>query len=173
MDWRIECISPSSLELCRDHSANGSNCNTKIAKYRRAVAAPTFTGIQRQGKSCDTKQMQFWFCPRKLQAYVKEARSRSIVHYPTLPFVWPVKAGTILSQAEVDGFEASGFVLDSAVTDVPCPEVALPPQHPLPLPSYGPSSTAVDVRSGYSDSVSPQVLFDGDKRPKHRSGKLF
>ena len=46
MDWRIECISPSSLEQCRGRFANGSNCNTKIAKYRRAVAAPTFTGIQ-------------------------------------------------------------------------------------------------------------------------------
>ena len=173
MDWRIERISPSSLELCRGHSANGSNCNAKIAKYRRAVAAPTFTSIQRQGKSRDTEQMQFWFCLGKLQACVKETRSRSIVHYPTLPLVWPVKVGTILSQAEVDGFEASGFVLDSAVTDVPCPEVALPPQHPLPLPSHGPSSTTADVRSGYSDSVSPQVLSDGDRRPKHQSGKLF
>ena len=75
--------------------------------------------------------------------------------------------GTTLSQAEVDGFEASGFVLDSVVTDVPCAEVALPPQHPLPLPSHGLSSTAADVRSSYSNSVSPQVLSDGDRRPKH------
>ena len=55
MDWRIECISPFSLELCRGHSTNGSNCNGKIAKYRRIVAAPTFTGIQQRGKSRDTK----------------------------------------------------------------------------------------------------------------------
>ena len=78
-----------------------------------------------------------------------------------------------LSQAEIDGFEAFGFVLESAVTDVLCTEVALPPQHPLPLPSHGPSSTAADVRSSYSDFVSPQVLSDGDRRPKHRSRKLF
>ena len=72
MDWRIERISPSSLELCRDHSANGSNCNAKIVKYRRAVVALTFTGIHRRGKSHDTEQMQFWFCPGKLQTCVKE-----------------------------------------------------------------------------------------------------
>ena len=93
MDWRIERISPSSLKLCRGHSANGSNCNAKIAKYRRVVAASTFTGIQRREKSRDTQQMQFWFCPGKLQACVKETRFRSILHYPTLPLVWPVKLG--------------------------------------------------------------------------------
>ena len=78
-----------------------------------------------------------------------------------------------MSQAEVDGFEASGFVLASVVTDVPCVEVAMPPRQLLPLPSHGPSSTAAEVRFGYSDSVSPQVLSDGDRQPKHRSGKLF
>ena len=173
MDWRIEPISPSSLELCRDHSANGSNCNAKIVKYRRAVAPPTFTGIQRRGKSRDTQQMQFWFCPGKLQACVKETRSRSILHYPTLPLVWPVKLGTSLSQAEVDGFEASGFVLASAMTNALCAEVAMSPQQSLPLPSHGPSSCVGDVRFGYSNSVSLQVLSDGNRLLKHRSGKLF
>ena len=78
-----------------------------------------------------------------------------------------------MSQAEVDGFEASGFVQASAMTDVPFAKVAMPPQQSLPLPLHGPSSSAVDVCFGYSDSVSPQVLSDGDKRPKHRNGKLF
>ena len=55
MDWRIERISPSSLEQCRGHSTNGSNCNAKIAKYQRVVAAPTFTGIQRRAKSRNTE----------------------------------------------------------------------------------------------------------------------
>ena len=62
-----------------------------IAKYRKTVVAPTFNGIQKWAKSRETKQMQFWFCPKKLQACVKETRSRSIVHYPTLPLVWPIK----------------------------------------------------------------------------------
>ena len=47
MSWRIEHISPSSFDLCRGHSASGVKCNAKIAKYRRAVAAPTFNGIYR------------------------------------------------------------------------------------------------------------------------------
>ena len=49
--WRIERISPSSLDLCRGHSADGTMCNAKIAKYRRVVVAPTFIGIQRLRKS--------------------------------------------------------------------------------------------------------------------------
>ena len=55
MSWRIERISPSSLDLCRGHSASGVKCNAKIAKYRRAVAAPTFNGIQRLRRSRETK----------------------------------------------------------------------------------------------------------------------
>ena len=33
MSWRIECISASSFDLCRRHSASGVKCNVKIAKY--------------------------------------------------------------------------------------------------------------------------------------------
>ena len=47
LSWRIERISPSSLDLCRGHSTDGTKCNAKIAKYRRAVVALTFIGIQR------------------------------------------------------------------------------------------------------------------------------
>ena len=44
--------------------------------------------------------------------------SRSIVHYPTFPLVWPVKCRTNLTKAEVDGFEAVGFVLQVGSADV-------------------------------------------------------
>ena len=107
MSWRIEHISTSSLDLCRGHSTGGVKCNAKIAKYRHVVAGPTFNGIQRLRKSCETEQMQFWLYPRKLQACIKDTHSRSIVHYPVLPHVWPVQCGTNLTQAEVDDFEAS------------------------------------------------------------------
>ena len=59
MAWRIERISPTSSVLCSGHSVNGLKCNAKIAKYRRPVVAPTFNGIQRLRKSCETEQMQF------------------------------------------------------------------------------------------------------------------
>ena len=78
-----------------------------------------------------------------------------------------------LGSAEVDGFEASGFVFATGLSDVPCTEVAIPPQQSLLLASHVPSSSTADVHSVYSDSVSTQVLFDGDRRAKHRSGKLF
>ena len=126
MSWRIERISPSSLDLCRRHSASGVKCNAKIAKYRRAVAAPTFNGIQRLRKSRETEQMQFWFCPRKLQACIKDTRSWSIVHYPMLPHAWPVQRGTNLTQAKVDDFEASGILLCSGVAELAGAESDLP-----------------------------------------------
>ena len=97
MAWRIERISPTSSVLCSGHSANGLKCNAKIAKYRHPVAAPTFNGIQHLRKSRETEQMQFWFCPRKFQACIKDSRSRSIVHFPALPLVWPIMSGTNLT----------------------------------------------------------------------------
>ena len=66
MSWRIERIFASSLNVCRGHSPSGVKCNVKIAKYRRAVATPTFNGIQRLRKSRETEQMQFWFYLGKL-----------------------------------------------------------------------------------------------------------
>ena len=59
------------------------------------------------------------------------------------------------------------------MTDVSYIEVAIPPQQSLPLASHVPSSSSTNVRSVHSDFISPQVLSDGDRRPKHRSGKLF
>ena len=118
MAWRIECISTNALDLYRDHTTNGSKCNAKIARYQRTVAPPTFTGIQIMSKSKNTEQMQFWFCPQKLQTCVMGLRSRSIVHYPTLPLVWLVKSQTNLTKEEVEGFEASGFGLEDGVSGV-------------------------------------------------------
>jgi hypothetical protein len=43
MAWRIERINPSLQVTCRGH-LNGKRCGAKIAKYRRATVAPTFTG---------------------------------------------------------------------------------------------------------------------------------
>ena len=57
MAWRIERISPTSSVLCSGHSANGLKCNAKIAKYRRAIAAPTFNGIHHLRKSREIEQM--------------------------------------------------------------------------------------------------------------------
>ena len=173
LSWRIERISPSSLDLCRGHSADGTKCNAKIAKYRRAIAAPTFIGIQRLRKSRQTKQMQFWFCPGKLQACIKDTRSRSIVHYPALPRVWPIVLGTKLTQSEVDDFEALGFVLNDGGMDSESVEAGLPLGESPPTFASAPIPTELDVQSLHPVGVSNHVISDGDKRPKHRSGKLF
>ena len=117
LSWRIEHISSSSLDLCRGHSVDGTECNAEIAKYCRIVAAPTFIGIQRLRKSRQIEQMQFWFCPGKLQACIRDTWSRSIVHYPTLPHVWPIVLGTKLTQSEVDDFKALDFVLNDGEMD--------------------------------------------------------
>ena len=57
MAWRIERISSSASNVCQGYTSNGSKCNAKIAKYRKAVATPTFSGIQRIPKSMQTQQM--------------------------------------------------------------------------------------------------------------------
>ena len=59
MDCKIERILSSLQEQSREHFANGLKCNTKIAKYHRVVAAPTFIGIQCRPKSHKIEQMQF------------------------------------------------------------------------------------------------------------------
>jgi hypothetical protein len=110
MAWRIERIDPSSTVTCRGHF-NGKRCTAKIAKYRRATVAPTFTGIERVYKSDSTQQKQFWFCPSDVSKCVL-AHSKWIIHYPDIPHTWPVKSGTSLTQAEVEDLEAAGFNID-------------------------------------------------------------
>ena len=39
MGWRIEHISSGASNICRGHTANGSKCNAKIAKYCKVVAS--------------------------------------------------------------------------------------------------------------------------------------
>ena len=63
--WRIERIPLEPFETCRGR-IDGRGCNAKIAKYRRAVAAPTFLGIERHSKSKESCQVQVWFCPKKV-----------------------------------------------------------------------------------------------------------
>jgi hypothetical protein len=110
MSWRIERISPISAAKCKGHH-NGKRCGAKIAKYRRAIPCPTFTGIQRKSGSKSTEQKQFWFCPSDATKCVM-AHSKWIVHYPDVPLTWPVMEGTNLTQAEVEGLEAVGFKID-------------------------------------------------------------
>ena len=147
-------------------------CNAKIAKYRHAIVAPTFNRIQHLQKSREIEQMQFWFFPRKLQACIKDSRSRSIVHYPALPHVWPVQHGMNLTQAKVDDFEASRFSLCSGVVELPAAQSGLPSEvllnlAPNPLPS------TVDVQPINPEVIRSPAIYDSDKQPKHQNGKLF
>ena len=144
----------------------------KIAKYRCAVAAPTFNGIQRLRKSRETKQMQFWFCLGKLQACIKDTRSRSIVHYPALPHVWPVQCGTNLTQAEVDDFEASRFSLCSGVSKLSGAESGFSLEV-LSNMAPNPLSSTVDIQPINPELIRSPAIFDSEKRPKHRNRKLF
>jgi len=45
MNWQIERIPHDSLEQCQGHHES-KKCTTKIARYRCAIAALTFTGIE-------------------------------------------------------------------------------------------------------------------------------
>ena len=80
-DWHIERIEMDSLEHCRGQS-DGKKCGAKIARYRRAVVAPTFTGMERESKSKDLKQVQFWFCPSNILSCILGSPCKSIMYYP-------------------------------------------------------------------------------------------
>ena len=80
-DWHIERIEMNSLEYCCGQS-DGKKCSAKIARYRRAVAAPTFTRIERESKSKDSRKVQFWFCPSNILSYVVGSPCKSIMYYP-------------------------------------------------------------------------------------------
>jgi hypothetical protein len=58
MSWRIERVSPISAAKCKGHR-NGKHSGAKIAKYRRRILCPTFTGIQPKSGSKSTEQKQF------------------------------------------------------------------------------------------------------------------
>ena len=89
-----------------------------------------------------------------------------------LPHVWPVQRGTNLTQAEVDDFEASGFSLCSGVAELGGAESGLPLEV-LSDVVPNPLSSAVDVQSINLELIRSPAISDGNRRPKHRSGKLF
>jgi hypothetical protein len=103
MSWQIERVNPSSTIKCKGHH-NGKRCRAKIAKYRRTIPCPTFTGIKRKCGTKSTEQKQFWFCPFDVTRCVT-AHSKWIVHYPDVPQTWPVKVGTNLTQDEIEAYQ--------------------------------------------------------------------
>ena len=117
--------------------------------------------------------MQFWFCPRKFQACIKDSRSRSIVHFPALPLVWPIMSGTNLTQAEVAEFEASGFSFSTGEKNLSSVHPGLPLEESLSNNDPISLSAPVGIEPVVLVPVCSQIVSDGDKRSKHRSGKLF
>ena len=117
--------------------------------------------------------MHFWFYLGKLQACIKDTRSRSIVYYPALPLVWPIIYKTKLIQSEVDDFKALGFVLSNGVMDSVSVEANLPLEESIPTLASAPLSADLDIQSLHPVGVSSPIVPDGDKRPKHQNGKLF
>ena len=109
--WCIQRVPLGSSAACRGH-IDGKRCNAKIAKYRRAVTALIFLGIERHLNSKETRQVQVWFCSTKLDRCVLGLGARWIINYPNIPDKWPMMVGTSLTQAEVISLESVGFVLD-------------------------------------------------------------
>ena len=130
--------------MCRGRYG-GKRCNARIAKYRRAVAAPTFLGIEMQSKSSDTCQVQVWFCPTRLDRYVLGPGAKWIINYPDVPDKWPVKLGTNLSQSEISALESGGFILDDRI-----PLDSLTPATVLDVPD---SKDAVGSTSACSEDL--------------------
>ena len=114
MAWRIERIQPSAKDTYRAQYQSKC-CGAKIAKRNKAIAAPTFTGLQRIYKKAGNEPKQFWFCPGEDLQCVKSTTCRWVAYYPPLLEKWPIKVGANLSQEEVFKLESVGFCLEDKV----------------------------------------------------------
>ena len=112
--FQIERIPSKSSETCRG-CYGGKCCNARITKYQRAVAAPTFLDIKMQSKSSDTRQVQVWFCPTRLDRCILGCGAKWIIDYPDVPNKWPVKLEPKLSESEITALQLGGFVLDDGI----------------------------------------------------------
>ena len=109
-EWHIERIFVDSKEHCKDRT-DVKRCGAKIAQYQRAMAAPTFTEIERQSKTKDPREMQFWFCPNYILICILGPACKLILYYLDIPEKWPMKVRSSLTQSEVAAFEPAGFIL--------------------------------------------------------------
>ena len=181
--WHIEHITMDSEENWRRHS-DAKKFGTKIAHYRRATTAPTFTEIEKQSKAKDPKQVQFWFCPSNILSCVLGPPCKSIINYLDILEKWLVKIGSSLTQSEVAAFEAAGFILDhrqALHTSPLCGEnVGRFDANPLCEPTITtPNASKVVVsKSPFSfdapfNAIRSRSMSDGDKRRSTRDGKPF
>ena len=108
-----------------------------------------------------------------LQAYIKESRSRSFVHFPILLLVWPIKCGTNFTQAKVDDFEASKFSFSNGLTKLPLVQCGLSLEELLPNVNIVPKFATVDIQSMHPIPICSPIISDSDKQPKYWKGKLF
>ena len=74
------------------------------------MVVPTFTGIKRQSKTKDPKEVQFWLCPNDILTCVLGPVCKSIMYYPDIPKKRPVKVGSSLAQSKVAAFESARFI---------------------------------------------------------------
>ena len=182
-EWHIERIFVDLEEHCRGRT-DVKRCGAKIARYRRAVAAPTFTALERQSKTKDLKEMQFWFCPNDILTCVLRPPCKSILYYPDIPEKWPVKVGSSLTQSKMAAFESARFILcneddirtsaksSEYIGDIdgspkPGPSILLP--HKPQVMASGSSMLCGAPSSGFHFLS----MLDGDKRPTTRDGKAF
>ena len=87
--------------------------------------------------------------------------------------MWPIISGTDLIQVEVAEFEASGYSFSTSKTNLPSVHSSLPLEESLPSNDPISLSARIGVEPMVPVPVCSQIVSDSDKRPKHRSGKLF
>ena len=172
-----------SEEHCHGQS-DARKCGAKIVRYRRVVAAPNFTGIEKQSKAKYPKHVQFWFCPSNIFSCILGPPCKSIMSYLDIPEKWPIKVGSSLTQSKVTAFEAVGFVFDDGEamraslisgenvgrfdTSPSCrPTIATPSASKVIVPESPFASDAL------FNVVRSRSLLDGDKRPSTGNGKPF
>ena len=73
----------------------------------------------------------------------------------------------------MDDFEASQFSFNNSKTKLPLVKAHILLEEILSNAAHVSLSIADDIKPLHPIRIPSLVLFDGDKQPKHRSGKLF
>ena len=87
--------------------------------------------------------------------------------------MWLIKCGTNLTQGEVDDFEASRVFLSTRLTELPLVQCGLFLEELLPNVDTIFLSATIDIQSMHLVPICSPIFSNGNKQPKHQSGKLF
>jgi hypothetical protein len=84
-------------------------CNAKVGSSKHDTPAPTYKGFNKQFRSTNNVEYEFWFCPDDIKRCVSDTKKKYVLDWPTVPNTWLVKKCVNLSREEVLALETPNF----------------------------------------------------------------